>query len=157
MIIFVIFDGEFILFFGEVKEMVDYCLMIFIDNLLVQVDDGRCSVGCVLKFVLFKIVFKDRFDVFKLRWVDYGVKKWKCKIDGFKEKVVNVNKIFLLIYGIIGDIKFMVEEVEFVVIDKNFDFVFIYDYENLDIDINVIVEKLDKDLKDVGLGSGYGK
>lgn len=157
MIIPVTFDGEFILPFGEVKETADHRPMISIDNLPAQVDDGRRSVGRALKFVLLKTVFKDKFDVFKLRWVDYSVKKRKRKTDGLKEKVANANKILLLIHGIIGDTKFMAEEAEFAVKDKGFDLVLTYDYENLDTDINVIAEKLDKDLKDVGLGSGHGK
>lgn len=157
MIIPVTFDGEFILPFGEVKETADHRPMISIDNLPAQVDDGRRSVGRALKFVLLKTVFKDKFDVFKLRWVDYSVKKRKRKTDGIKDKVANANKILLLIHGIIGDTKFMAEEAEFAVKDKGFDLVLTYDYENLDTDINVIAEKLDKDLKDVGLGSDHGK
>ncbi|NRB50137.1 MAG: caspase family protein [Saprospiraceae bacterium] len=157
MIIPVTFDGEFILPFGEVKETADHRPMISIDNLPAQVDDGRRSVGRALKFVLLKTVFKDKFDVFKLRWVDYSVKKRKRKTDGLKDKVANANKILLLIHGIIGDTKFMAEEAEFAVKDKGFDLVLTYDYENLDTDINVIAEKLDKDLKDVGLGSGHDK
>lgn len=157
MIVPVTFDGEFILPFGEVKQTGDNRPMVTINHLPAQVDDGRRSVGRALKFVLLKTVFKDRFDVFKLRWVDYKVKKGKRKTDGLKDKVTNANKILLLIHGIIGDTKFMAEEAKFAVEDKGFDLVLTYDYENLDTDINVIAEKLDKDLQDVGLGSGHGK
>lgn len=157
MIIPVTYDGEFILPFGEVKQTADNRPMVSIDHLPAQVDDGRRSVGRALKFVLLKTVFKDRFDVFKLRWVDYSAKKRRRKTDGLKEQVQGANKILLLLHGIIGDTKFMADQAEFAVIDKNFDLVLTYDYENLDTDINVIAEKLDQDLKDVGLGSGHDK
>jgi len=157
MIVPVTFDGEFILPFGEVKQTKDNRPMVSIDHLPAQVDDGRRSVGRALKFVLLKTVFKDRFDVFKLRWVDYSVKKRRRKTDGLKEQVQGANKILLLLHGIIGDTKFMADQAEFAVTDKNFDLVLTYDYENLDTDINVIAEKLDQDLKDVGLGSGHDK
>lgn len=157
MIIPVTFDGEFILPFGEVKETADHRPLISIDNLPAHVDDGRRSVGRALKFVLLKTVFKDKFDVFKLRWVDYSVKKRRRKTDGLKDKVKNANKILLLLHGIIGDTKLMADEAEFAIADKGFDLVLTYDYENLDTDINIIAEKLDKDLKDVGLGSGHAK
>lgn len=157
MIIPVTFDGEFILPFGEVKPSADNKPLITIDHLPAKVDDGRRSVGRALKFVLLKTVFKDKVDVFKLRWVDYSVKKRRRKTDGLKAKVEGANKILLLLHGIIGDTKFMADQAEFAVTDKNFDLVLTYDYENLDTDINVIAEKLDKDLQEVGLGSGHGK
>ncbi len=157
MIIPVTFDGEFILPFGEVKETADKRAMVSIDHLPAQADDGRRSVTRALKFVLLRTVFKDKFDVFKLRWVDYSVSKRRRKTDGLKEKVAGANKILLLIHGIIGDTKFMANQAEFAVQDKNFDLVLTYDYENLGTDINVIADKLHQDLIDVGLGSGHSK
>ncbi|MEZ5041984.1 MAG: caspase family protein [Saprospiraceae bacterium] len=157
MMIPVTFDGEFILPFGEVKETPDGRPMISIDHLPAQVDDGRRSVGRALKFVLLKTVFKDRFDVFKLRWVDYSVSKNRRKTTNLKDKVAAANKILLLVHGIIGDTKFMADQAEFAVKEKAFDLVLTYDFENLDTDIDVIADKLHQDLVDVGLGTGHKK
>lgn len=157
MIIPVTFDGEFILPFGEVKETADKRAMVSIDHLPAQADDGRRSVTRALKFVLLRTVFKDKFDVFKLRWVDYSVSKRRRKTDGLKEKVAGADKILLLIHGIIGDTKFMADQAEFAVQEKDFDLVLTYDYENLGTDIDVIAGKLHQDLIDVGLGSDHNK
>jgi len=157
MIIPVTFDGEFILPFGEVKETADKRAMVSIDHLPAQADDGRRSVTRALKFVLLRTVFKDRFDVFKLRWVDYSISKRRRKTKGLEDKVTGANKILLLIHGIIGDTKFMADQAEFAVQEKDFDLVLTYDYENLGTDIDVIAGKLHQDLIDVGLGSDHNK
>lgn len=157
MIIPVTFDGEFILPFGEVKETADKQAMVSIDHLPAQADDGRRSVTRALKFVLLRTVFKDKFDVFKLRWVDYSVSKKRRKTKGLEDKVAGANKILLLIHGIIGDTKFMADQAEFAVQEKDFDLVLTYDYENLGTDIDEIAGKLHQDLIDVGLGSDHNK
>ena len=100
----------------------------------------------------------------KLRWVDYSnPNKPERKSEGIKEKVAAAKDILLLVHGIIGDTKNMIQSMVQAKdstgksIQDRCDLILTFDYENLNTPIEEIAIKLKHELLEVGLNSTDNK
>ena len=117
---------------------------------------NRRSIGKALKLYFFK-TFLQRDNVNRLCWVDFKEDGTvERKRSGVKPKVANAaNKnVLLILHGIIGDTKSIVEGITTVnaangePVHRQFDVVLTYDYENLNTSIEDTARQLKQQLND---------
>ena len=165
------FDGEFFHIVGdsEIIERPVSARTTENDNVMVssrisiqEIPDAtvnRRSVGKALRLFIFKTVFDQ--NVNKLGWVDFSGDKPVTKTTELNAKVSEADNILLVIHGIIGSTKSMVEALPGIYdldsLRKKSNLVLTYDYENLDTMIDETADLLKEALSDARLGPETGK
>ncbi|MEO0725525.1 MAG: caspase family protein [Bacteroidota bacterium] len=182
------FDGEFIRVVGDTSVNGDR-ININIDSLPeVTLPDGSDqeldsvfgaqkvdrSLLKALKFAFFKWSSKDEEDdeelaqleanFFRLSRVEFQEDgSIKRKQSALKAHVLNAQNVLLVIHGIIGDTKTIVEHLPRIVNDQGrsmtdeYDLVLSFDYENLDTPIEQIAQKLEEALAAAGIDANWGQ
>ena len=149
------FDGKHILPVGEVAVSADGKVMITIDE-VPEIKHRTKSLTKALKLCFLKLIFKSK-NIQQLCRVDYSQPKANRISDGVEVKVQQAENILLLIHGIIGDTKGMVECMRQAYDDQTFDLVLSFDYENLNTPIEETANALDEKLKMAGITLDNGK
>ena len=151
-----LYDGQHVLLAGDSWRDEAGTTHVSIDSIPAFQDEGR-GVGGALKMYFFK-TYLGRSDVNQLRWIEFRPDgSFAYRGDGLGEKVAAAGNILLVMHGIIGDTKAMVDGVQACGLDTRFDLVLSYDYENLATPIEQTASSLGASLAAAGFGGGDGK
>ncbi|MBL7808864.1 MAG: caspase family protein [Saprospiraceae bacterium] len=144
------FDGKNLFPVGETEMLENGKTRVRIKHLPSIVEKRTRNPVKALKLCFIKIALPKR-DVNKLCWVDYSGLEPARRSENLYNKVLGAKRILLLIHGIIGDTKGMVEGVHPLVEKGDYDLVLTYDYENLNTRIETTAGLLADKLQEAGI------
>lgn len=146
--------------FGDIVQESDGSTTIKISSLPEGIDlpaqeKGTRSLGKALWFSLLKVTgHKDQ--VFLLRKVTYKNGQ-ATRVPLKKSHIKRAKNILLAVHGIIGDTQSIINNLHFLLDNKQYDLILTFDYENLNTNIEDIAVELDRLLSTHGLGVDDGK
>ncbi len=143
------FDGEHFLPIGQVHTDEKGKTHIAIHHLPEEQAITKRSIFRALKLCFLKVALKRKAtDLHQLSWVDYQLSKARLRTDDIELKVAEAENILLVVHGIIGNTKAMVN---FMAGNTNYDLILAFDYENLNTKIELIAKGLKEKLKNAGI------
>jgi len=118
---------------------------------------GKRGLGKALWFGLLKLTgFRDK--AFRLRKVTYNAKGKVIRNEiNLFPSIDKAKKILLVVHGVIGDTKPMLQNLEFLLVKQQYDLILAYDYESLNEPIERSAATLNKRLEKFNLGDKDGK
>ena len=148
-------DGPHLMPAGNFWQDVDGSTHVEVSHVPAPLADQR-SLGGALRMYFFKTIGLGRGHPLRLARFD-GFGQVSYSSDGMIDAVKAASRVLVVIHGIIGDTKGMLEGLRACGIDGQFDCVLAYDYENLSTPIDQTARALKADLAAVGIGPDDGK
>ena len=148
-------DGPYLMPAGDFWKDEDGATQVEISQVPAPLVDQR-SLGGSLRMYFFKAIGID--DVNRLRLASFdGAGQASYSTDGVVTAVRAAKRVLVVIHGIIGDTKGMLEGLHACGLDSQFDCVLAYDYENLSTLIDATARAFKVDLAAHGIGPDDGK
>ena len=148
-------DGPYLMPAGDFWQEEDGSTHVEIRRVPAPMVDQR-SLGGALRMYFFKTIGLGRGH--PLRLANFGgAGQISYSSDGMIAAVAAASRVLVVIHGIIGDTKDMLEGLHACGIDGQFDCVLAYDYENLSTPIDATARALKADLAAIGIGADDGK
>ena len=148
-------DGAHLLPAGDFWRDADGSTHVEIRELPAPLVDQR-SLGGALRMYFFKSIGLDPGKPLRLASFDAGGRASYSK-DGVVGAVKAASRVLVVIHGIIGDTRGMLEGLHACGLDSQFDCVLAYDYENLSTPIDQTARAFKADLAEVGIDTDDGK
>ena len=148
-------DGPHLMPAGDFWQDEDGSTHVEIRHVPAPLIDQR-SLGGALRMYFFKTIGLGRGHPLRLARFD-GAGQISYSSDGMIGAVQAASRVLVVIHGIIGDTKGMLEGLRACGIDSQFDCVLAYDYENLSTPIDQTARALKADLAAVGIAPDDGK
>lgn len=148
-------DGAHLLPAGDFWRDADGSTHVEISQVPAPLVDQR-SLTCALRMYFFKAVGIDHINRLRLASFDGGGRA-SYATDGMVTAVKAASRVLVVIHGIIGDTRGMLEGLHACGLDSQFDCVLAYDYENLSTPIDQTARALKDDLAAAGIGADDGK
>ena len=149
-------DGAYLLPAGDFWKDADGATQVELRHVPAPLVDHR-SLSGALRMYFFKAVL-GLDHVNRLRLVSFGADGTASyTIDGRISSIKAASRVLVVIHGIIGDTRGLLEGMHAAGLTAGFDCVLAYDYENLTTAIEQTARTLKQDLADVGLAGDDGK
>lgn len=148
-------DGAYLMPAGDFWQDADGSTHVEVSHVPAPLVDQR-SLGGALRMYFFKTIGIEPGAPLRLASFD-GAGQARYSTDGMIGAVKAASRVLVVIHGIIGDTKGMLEGVHACGIDQGFDCVLAYDYENLSTPIDATARALKGHLAAVGIGADDGK
>ena len=148
-------DGAHLMPAGDFWRDADGSTHVEVSHVPAHLIDQR-SLGGALRMYFFKTIGLGRGHPLRLVRFD-GAGQVSYSSDGMIGAVTAANRVLIVIHGIIGDTKGMLDGLHACGIDGQFDCVLAYDYENLSTPIDQTARALKADLAAVGISPDAGK
>lgn len=148
-------DGAHLLPAGDFWRDADGSTHVEISQVPAPLVDQRSLTGS-LRMYFFKAVGIDHINRLRLASFDDGGRA-SYATDGMVTAVKAASRVLVVIHGIIGDTRGMLEGLHACGLDSQFDCVLAYDYENLSTPIGQTARALKDDLAAAGIGADDGK
>ncbi|MFM5892875.1 MAG: caspase family protein, partial [Novosphingobium sp.] len=147
-------DGAYLMPAGDFWQAEDGATEIEISHVPAPLVDQR-SLGGALRMYFFKSL---GFNPNHLQLASFdGAGRASYAKDGVVSAVKAAKRVLVVVHGIIGDTRGMLEGVHACGIDGQYDCVLAYDYENLKTPIDATARAFKDDLAAVGIGPDDGK
>ena len=148
-------DGPYLMPAGDFWQDADGSTHVEVSQVPAPLADQR-SLGGSLRMYFFKSIGIDHVNRLRLASFD-AAGQARYSTDGLIGAVKAATRVLVVIHGIIGDTKGMLEGLHACGLDQGFDCVLAYDYENLSTPIDQTARALKADLAKVGIGADDGK
>lgn len=148
-------DGAYLMPAGDFWQDPDGATQVSIAHVPAPLVDQR-SLGGALRMYFFKSIGIEPGAPLRLASFDEAGQA-RYSTDGMIGAVKAASRVLVVIHGIIGDTKGMLEGLHACGIDQGFDCILAYDYENLSTPIDATARALKAHLAAVGIGADDGR